>query len=151
MIGNVTCELTCASPWRDLPVSGGVKYSESTPLTNVLIFHKSLALCRKFCLSYLGTAMAARGAVLFVLPVPVCAVFSCLQTMVWLPVCVIFNFCKDDDACDRILRLCEHHKSQLWEKIYALVTMGNQTRISTAPGFWSDAVPAELSCTFLLM
>ena len=31
---------------------------------------------------------------------PVCAVFSCVQTMVWLPMFGILNVCKDVDACD---------------------------------------------------
>ena len=52
---------------------------------------------------------------------PVCAVFLCVRTMVWLPVFAIFNMCTDADACDCTWRLYEHHKRvcndrRLWDK-----------------------------------
>ena len=40
----------------------------------------------------------------------VCAVFSCVQTMVWLPVFGIFNMCIDADAFDCTQRLYGHCK-----------------------------------------
>ena len=40
----------------------------------------------------------------------VCAVFSCVQTMVWLPVFGIFNVRTDVDACDCIRGLYGHRK-----------------------------------------
>ena len=51
----------------------------------------------------------------------VCAVFLCVQTMVWLPVFEIFNVRTDVDACDCTRGLCRPHErvctgSWLWEK-----------------------------------
>ena len=40
----------------------------------------------------------------------VCAVFLCVQTMVWLPVFEIFNVRTDVDACDCTRGLCGHRK-----------------------------------------
>ena len=49
------------------------------------------------------------------------AIFSCVQTMLWLPVFGIFNTRTDVDACDCTRRLYGHRKrvcteSRLWEK-----------------------------------
>ena len=42
----------------------------------------------------------------------VCAVFSCVQTMVWLPVFGIFNVRADVDAYDRTRGLCGHREKK---------------------------------------
>ena len=52
---------------------------------------------------------------------PACVVFSCVRTMVWLPVFGIFNVHTDVDACDCTRELYGHRKrvctgSYLWEK-----------------------------------
>ena len=51
----------------------------------------------------------------------VCAVFSCVQTMDWLPVFAIFNVHTDDDTCDCTRVLSGHRKrvctgSLPWDK-----------------------------------
>ena len=64
------------------------------------------------------------------------AVFSCVQTMVWLPVFGIFNVRVDVDSCNcTAQRLLEslHWKLTLGEK--SLAALGSRTRVSTAPGF----------------
>ena len=53
--------------------------------------------CGKCESPYVGKAAAAARATLYPFP-PACAVFSCVQTMVWLPVSEIFN--ADVDARD---------------------------------------------------
>ena len=40
----------------------------------------------------------------------VCGVFSCIQTMIWLPMFGIFNVRSDADACDCTRGLCGHRK-----------------------------------------
>ena len=40
----------------------------------------------------------------------VCGVFSCIQTMIWLPVFGIFNVRSDADACDCTRGLCGHRQ-----------------------------------------
>ena len=66
-----------------------------------------------------------------------CAVFSCVQTVVCLPACGIFNKRTDVDACSctrglhgRRKRVCR--KLTLGEKY--LATQGTRTRVSIAPG-----------------
>ena len=54
--------------------------------------------CRKFGLPYLGKAQKPQEQRYPFLSV--CVVFSCVQTMVWLPVFGIFNMLTDVDACD---------------------------------------------------
>ena len=45
----------------------------------------------------------------------VCAVFSCVQTMVWLPAFGIFYVRTDVDACDHTWGLHAHRKSLCWK------------------------------------
>ena len=40
----------------------------------------------------------------------VCGVFSCVQTMIWLPVSGIVHVRSDADVCDCTRRLCRHRK-----------------------------------------
>ena len=53
---------------------------------------------RKFGSPYLGKAQQPQEQRYPF--ISVCVVFSCVQTMVWLPVCGIFNVHTDVDTCD---------------------------------------------------
>ena len=81
----------------------------------------------------------------------VCVVFSCVQTMVWLPVFGIFNVRTDVDACDCTRRLYGHRKrvcaeSWLWSlKENTLPHRGSNPRQYFALAFQLDALPTELS------
>ena len=44
---------------------------------------------------------------------PVCAVFSCVPTMVWLPILEIFNVCIDVSVCDSTQGLYKYCTSLL--------------------------------------
>ena len=92
---------------------------------------------------------------------PVCEVFQCVQTTVWLPVLGIFNMSADADACDCALRLYKYckrtcterdkktppppTKSWLWEK-NPLLHWRTEPASVLHLAFWSDALPIELSC-----
>ena len=52
---------------------------------------------------------------------PVCGVFLCIQTVIWLPMLGIFDVRRNANACDYTRELYEHHKrvctkSWLWRK-----------------------------------
>ena len=66
------------------------------------------------------------------------AVFSCLQTKVWLPTLRIFNVRTDFNACDCIRGLCRHRKrvcseSWLWEKDLCRTGESNRPQRRTSP------------------
>ena len=73
-----------------------------------------VALPGKFQLPFRGTA-AART----VLPIPIsmCAVFSRVQIMVWLPLFGIFNVRTDVEACDCTRGLYGHREESLHWKV----------------------------------
>ena len=67
----------------------------------------------------------------------VCAVFSCVQTKIWLLVLGIFNVRTDVNACDCTRGLCGHRKrvcteSRLWEK-NPIAAPRNRTCLSGVP------------------
>ena len=68
--------------------------------------YTSLSFAGKFGSPYPGKALGAA------LPFPTsgCAVFSCVQTMVWLPVFVVVNVRTDADACDCTRGLYGHRE-----------------------------------------
>ena len=77
------------------------------------------------------------------------AVFSCVQTMVWLPVFGIFNMHTDVDACDCSPGMYGHRKrvctgSWLWEK-NPLPQRGLEPVSVLRLTLQSDALPTELS------
>ena len=97
-------------------------------------------------LSGYGTAAAKSSATHFYQCVQY---FSCVQTMVWLPVFGNFNVRTDVDACDCTRGMCGHRKrvrteSRLWEKNPLPHRGLGQTHVSTAPGFPSDTLPTGL-------
>ena len=67
---------------------------------------------------------------------PVCAVFSCVQTMVWLLVFVIFNVRTYVDACDYTQGLYEQRESAqkvtmyLWWSLCTLYLHACQVRVT---------------------
>ena len=65
----------------------------------------------------------------------VCAVFSCVQTMLWLPESGICNMHTGADACDCAQGLWESLRRKLTLGKTSLVTRGNQTHIIFAPVF----------------
>ena len=68
---------------------------------------------------------------------PVCAVFSCVQTMVWLPVFGICNVRSDVDARDCTRGLCGHGKNPHWKLTLgekSLAASGTRTCVSIVPG-----------------
>ena len=83
-----------------------------------------------------------------------CAVFSWVQTMVWLPALAILNACLDVNACDCMLGLYEHNKSlnslsTLGEK--SLAALGCRICISSDPNLiiilstsWSTFPPRHM-------
>ena len=78
----------------------------------------------------------------------VCAVFSCVQRLVWLPVFGIFNMHTDVDACDCTRGLYGHRKrvcteSWLWEKS-PLPHQGIEPGSVLHLDFQLDALPTEL-------
>ena len=79
----------------------------------------------------------------------VCAVFSCVQTVTWLPVFEIFIVRTDVDACDCTRGLCGHRKrvctgSWLWEKS-PLLHVGLEPASVLHLAFRLDGLPTELS------
>ena len=79
----------------------------------------------------------------------VCAVFSCVQTMVGLPVLEIFNVRTDVDACSCTQGLYNHHKivcigSSFWEQ-NPLLHWGLKAMSVLHLAFQSDVLPTELS------
>ena len=95
---------------------------------------------RKFRSPHLGKAQQPLGQCYPFLSVS--AVFSCVQTMVWLSVFGIFNMHTDADACDCTRGLYRHCKS-LHSKLPGGgggargggVSQCPQTRVSTVPSF----------------
>ena len=78
---------------------------------------------------------------------PACVVFSCVRTMVWLPVFGIFNVHTDVDACDCTRELYGHRKrvctgSYLWEK-NPLPHRGLEPASVLRLAFQSDRLPSE--------
>ena len=103
--------------------------------------------CGKFGLSYPGMAQQPQKQRYPLLSV--CAVFPCVQTMVWLPAFGIFNMDTDADACDCTRGLYGHRKSVcagswLWEKT-PLPHWGLKLVSVLRLAFLSDALPTELS------
>ena len=98
-------------------------------------------LCGKFGSPYMGKAQQLQEQRYPFLSV--CAVFPCVQTMIWLPVFGFFNVRTDGDACDCTRGLYGHRKrvcteSWLWEK-------------NPLPGFPAGrstnwAIPALIKC-----
>ena len=69
----------------------------------------SFVSCEKFGSPYLGMAQQPQEQRYPFLSE--CTVFSCVQTMVWLPAFGIFNVRTDVDACDCTRGLYRHQKS----------------------------------------
>ena len=114
--------------------------------------------CRKFRSPYLGKAQQPQEQRYPFLSV--CAVFLCVQTMVWLPMFGIFNTHTDVPACNCTQGLYGHRKrvcteSWLWEK-NPLLHRGLEPASRLRLAFQSNALPTELSqpqllCTVTLM
>ena len=84
----------------------------------------------------------------------VCAVFVCVQTMVWLPMFGISNVRTDVDACDSTQGLYRCHKrvctgSWLWKK-KKLPHQGLEPMSVLRLAFRLGALPSELSRPLLL-
>ena len=62
---------------------------------------------------------------------PVCVVFLCVHTIVWLPVFAIFNVRTDVDACHCTQGLYGHCTGRK----KSLAAPGSRTRVSITPGF----------------
>ena len=76
--------------------------------SNIIIMLYFIVPCGKFRSPYLGKAQQPQEQRYPFLSV--CAVFSCVQTMVWLPVLGIFNVRTDVDACDCTTGLYRHRE-----------------------------------------
>ena len=80
----------------------------------------------------------------------VCAVFSCVQTMDWLPVFGIFNVHTDDDTCDCTRVLYGHRKrvctgSLPWDKNPLPYRGSNPSQYFAWLFSRPEALPTELS------
>ena len=100
------------------------------------IFEHFIVLLGKFRSPYLGKAQQSQKQCYPFLSV--CAVFSCVQAMVWLPVFGVFNVCADVDSCNctwglyrHCMRVCAG--SLLGEKSRAI--LGTRTHDSIVTGF----------------
>ena len=79
----------------------------------VFVFYYFCVPCGKFELPYLGKVQQLQEQHYPFLPV--CVIFSCVQTMVWLPVFGILNVCTDADACDCAQGLYGHCR-RVWTR-----------------------------------
>ena len=92
--------------------------------------------CEKFGSLYMGMSQQLQEQRYPFLPV--CEVFTCVQTMVRLPVFGIFSVGTDVDACDCTRGLYGHHRRVHWKLTLGQKTFavpGTRTRVSIAPGF----------------
>ena len=84
-----------------------------------------------------------------------CAVFFCVQTMLWLPAFGIFNVRTDADACNCTQGLYGHRKrvctgSRHWEKnLLPHLVLKASSVLHLA--FQSNALPAQLSPPLLML
>ena len=83
------------------------------------------------------------------IPISICIVFTCIQTMAWRPVFGIFNVRTGVGASDSTLGLCRYRKrvctgSWFWEK-NSLPHRGLETASVLRLAFQSVSLPAELS------
>jgi len=71
----------------------------------------------------------------------VCAVFSCVRTVVWLPMFGIFKVRTDVDVCDCTQGLCGHRKrvcTESWLGEKSLAISGSRTRASFCTWLFSQ-------------
>ena len=120
-------------------------------------YYYFIVLCRKFVSPYLHKVQQLSPYLIKVQQLQgqcypflsVCAVFSCVQTMVGLPVLEIFNMHTDIDACSCTQGLYNHCKivcigSSFWEQ-NPLLQWGPEAMSVLHLVFQSDVLPTELS------
>ena len=127
-------------PLREIRVALRGYKQEKNP--ECVLVAKSLSfffLLKKFSLSLAGNSGKVQQPQEQRYPfLSVCAVFSCIQTTVWLPVFGNLNVRTYTDACDCTRGMYGHCKSLHWKLTLgekALAKPGTRTRVSTAPGF----------------
>ena len=112
---------------------------------NLLLCLVLLCPCGKFESPYQGKAQQLQEQ--HYLFLSVCAVFSCVQTMVWLPVFGIFNVRTDADVCNCMCAYGHGNRvgtgNWLWEK-NSLLHWGLEPISVLLLAFRSDALPTEL-------
>jgi len=108
LILKFVCLVICSSACLSTRSSAWPSFSLFILFSFFFLFYHFVVPCWKFGSPYPGNAqqlLEQRYAFL-----SVCAVFSCVRTMVWLPVFGIFNVCTDVDACDCTRGLCGHRE-----------------------------------------
>ena len=111
--------------------------------THYNLFLGLLSPCGKFRSSFLGKAQQLQEQRYPFLSV--CAVSSCVQTMVWLPVFGSFDLYTDEDACHCTWGLHRHSKRDSRRK-KTLPCIGFKPASVLRLAFQSDTLPTELSC-----